>query len=180
MKLQPLIASLLAITFLPVPGHSLESLTLYYVQSALRDHGYTLSEPDGLMGPATRAALLEFSKDYGSSSDPDAVLKIMVSLSVSNRRPITDQEVIEKIKSGVAKEMRDPSSVQIRNVYSITQADSEIFCGEVNGKNAFGAYVGFTPFYGLMSYRDFLAIHIDGNDGALAELNCLLSFPIKR
>lgn len=42
----------------------------------------------------------------------------------------------------VAAELRDPSSAEFRNIIEGTST----VCGEVNGKNAFGAYAGFKPF----------------------------------
>jgi hypothetical protein len=45
-------------------------------------------------------------------------------------------------ESAVAAQMRDPSSVQFRNVKTGTDA----LCGELNAKNGFGGYVGFKPF----------------------------------
>lgn len=48
----------------------------------------------------------------------------------------------DHIKAGVAAEFRDPSSAQFRNIKEGTEAT----CGEVNAKNAFGAYTGFREF----------------------------------
>ncbi len=48
----------------------------------------------------------------------------------------------DHIKAGVAAELRDPSSAQFRNIMEGT----EVACGEVNAKNAFGAYTGFREF----------------------------------
>jgi hypothetical protein len=68
----------------------------------------------------------------------------------------------------------------IRKVYHVTDVDREITCGEVNGKNAYGGYAGFVPFYGAVVIDEFWPYHIDGSDGATALLNCILAFPIKR
>lgn len=43
----------------------------------------------------------------------------------------------------VARDLFDPSSAQFRDVSEV--ADN-LVCGEVNGKNRMGAYVGFTKF----------------------------------
>lgn len=48
----------------------------------------------------------------------------------------------EDIEAAVAADLRDPSSAQFRNIKQGPSAT----CGEVNGKNALGAYVGFRPF----------------------------------
>lgn len=42
----------------------------------------------------------------------------------------------------VSRDMLDPSSAQFRNV----EAKEQAICGEVNGKNAYGAYTGFKRF----------------------------------
>ena len=46
------------------------------------------------------------------------------------------------IEEAVAAELRDPSSAQFRNI----REGTETACGEVNAKNAFGAYTGFRQF----------------------------------
>ena len=45
-------------------------------------------------------------------------------------------------KEMVASNLRDPSSAEFRNIL----AGSDATCGEVNAKNAFGAYAGFKHF----------------------------------
>lgn len=46
-----------------------------------------------------------------------------------------------------ASALRDPSSAQFRNVEKIDQPEGGVaVCGEINGKNAYGGYAGFTRF----------------------------------
>lgn len=46
-----------------------------------------------------------------------------------------------------ASQLRDPSSAQFRNVEKVVQPDGRTgVCGEINGKNAYGGYAGFTRF----------------------------------
>jgi hypothetical protein len=59
-----------------------------------------------------------------------------------------DYSLVKTAKNRVREQMRDPDSVQFRNVQA---AEEDFVCGEVNAKNAFGAYVGFSKF----SYDDF-------------------------
>lgn len=47
-----------------------------------------------------------------------------------------------QIEEAVAAQLKDPSSAQFRNWQKGTNAT----CGEVNGRNAFGAYSGFSEF----------------------------------
>jgi len=48
----------------------------------------------------------------------------------------------------LSRNLRDPASVQFRGwqAYNLSNGDRAI-CGEMNGKNAYGGYVGFEPFY---------------------------------
>ena len=56
-------------------------------------------------------------------------------------------------KDSVRALMRDPSSVQFRNVEArrIAPPLNEVVCGEFNAKNGFNAYTGFKRFY---AFRD--------------------------
>ena len=53
---------------------------------------------------------------------------------------------IEKAKQGVRAQMKDPASVQFRNVRGYNKGGMALLCGEVNAKNSFGAYTGFRRF----------------------------------
>lgn len=50
------------------------------------------------------------------------------------------------IKNAVRQTIADPASAQFRNI-SQCPKNRAIFYGEVNSKNAFGAYDGYKPFY---------------------------------
>lgn len=49
-------------------------------------------------------------------------------------------------KEKVRYVLKDGASAQFRNESVHVQKDRTIFCGEVNAKNAYGAYTGFVPF----------------------------------
>jgi hypothetical protein len=52
--------------------------------------------------------------------------------------------------AGLSDISRDPLSMQVRKL--TRTADSKYgLCGEVNLKNGLGGYVGFTPFYGVLT-----------------------------
>ena len=51
-----------------------------------------------------------------------------------------------EIEDKVREEFKDPASVQFRDTKACS-ADPSIFQGEVNAKNGFGAYTGFSAFY---------------------------------
>lgn len=58
--------------------------------------------------------------------------------------PTPDEVAVQKVQDKVAYGLIDPSSAQFRDVFV---RDGWV-CGQVNGKNRLGAYVGFKPFYG--------------------------------
>lgn len=57
------------------------------------------------------------------------------------------QYAIFMVKREVRSMLTDPESAQFRNV----EFRKGTVCGEVNARNRFGGYVGFTPFYGFLS-----------------------------
>jgi hypothetical protein len=52
----------------------------------------------------------------------------------------------QAVARDVANQMKDPNSAQFRNWHAFTSDKGLIVCGEVNGRNGFGGYVGFTHF----------------------------------
>lgn len=55
---------------------------------------------------------------------------------------------IKAAKEIVASELRDPESAQFRNISKTKKNEFGVVtvCGEVNGKNAYGGYVGYQRF----------------------------------
>lgn len=58
----------------------------------------------------------------------------------------TSGKFIHEAKAAVANEFLDPGSVQFRRIRTIEDVIRPNVCGEVNAKNAYGAYVGFVQF----------------------------------
>jgi hypothetical protein len=67
------------------------------------------------------------------------------------RKLASDQ--LEAVLAGVKSGLRDPSSAQFRGL--VLRSSGRIVCGEVNSKNAYGAYAGFVRF---MSASDRYAL----------------------
>lgn len=62
-----------------------------------------------------------------------------------------DQVAFVKVaKQNVVSNFRDPVSVQYRNVFISKTGDTALLCGEINGKNVYGGYVGFRAFVGML------------------------------
>lgn len=53
---------------------------------------------------------------------------------------------IDRARAAVADRLKDPDSAKFRNERKVADGG---FCGEVNGKNGFGAYSGFAPFFAM-------------------------------
>ncbi len=71
----------------------------------------------------------------------------------------TPEQAIQAAKQAVADGMKDPSSAQFRNVRLVSYLDGQVICGEVNAKNSYGGYVGFSPFVASSN-----AAHLYDND----------------
>lgn len=65
----------------------------------------------------------------------------------------TDSQMVKNGQDEVRQHLKDPDSGNFRNVYFVRGNNTSglskegYVCGEVNAKNAFGAYVGFHPFF---------------------------------
>ncbi|RXX51382.1 hypothetical protein DD604_03455 [Enterobacter cloacae] len=79
------------------------------------------------------------------------LLALVIPLILSGCKP-GEEKAISLAKSEVAANLKDPASAQFRNVKVSKMTDAEdgrvvaVVCGEINGKNGFGAYAGFHPF----------------------------------
>jgi len=59
--------------------------------------------------------------------------------------------IFEKTQQVVQSSLKDPSSAQFRNVRLVAWRSWQVVCGEVNAKNSYGGYAGFTKFVGSPS-----------------------------
>ena len=50
------------------------------------------------------------------------------------------------VAQSVANQMKDPNSAEFRNWHAFESQNGLLVCGEINAKNSFGGYVGFTHF----------------------------------
>lgn len=80
------------------------------------------------------------------------LLALAVTLVLAGCKP-GEEKAISLAKSEVSANLKDPASAQFRNVKVSKMTDAEdgrvvaVVCGEINGKNGFGAYAGFHPFF---------------------------------
>jgi hypothetical protein len=53
---------------------------------------------------------------------------------------------IDEAKANLTETFKDPQSAQYRSLFISKYGDARVLCGEVNGKNSYGGYVGFRRF----------------------------------
>ncbi len=81
-------------------------------------------------------------------------------------------EQIEFAKERAGYDLKDPSSAQFRDLYTISRGmGDDIICGEINAKNSYGAYVGFRKFY-VRSDGDLLISDPRSGLGSLPAATC--------
>jgi hypothetical protein len=76
----------------------------------------------------------------------------------------------QKLRSVIERTLLDPRSVQYRNE---RVTPSGALCGEVDGKNAFGEYVGFTRFVVNPMGKGYLAGDPNSFENKIFELDWL-------
>lgn len=86
-------------------------------------------------------------------------LFILAVLTGCSQIPGTESNKIAKIEGRVRETLKDGESARFRDIHTSYDKKSMVdgewskskvaqgVCGEVNSKNAYGAYVGFTPFF---------------------------------
>lgn len=57
----------------------------------------------------------------------------------------------DAVEAGVRHGLKDPASAQFRNMRAGQNGESVTVCGEVNARNSFGGFAGFSPFIGMLS-----------------------------
>jgi hypothetical protein len=79
--------------------------------------------------------------------------------------------LIEAGQHAAARDLKDPDSATFRD----TQALGNNVCGQINAKNAFGAYVGFRPFYAVRSKDGGWSAAVSQNDISREDASWCLS-----
>src|SRR3546814_698861 len=79
--------------------------------------------------------------------------------------------LIARARIAVAAELKDPDSAKFRNL--LAYPDKNLVCGEINGKNSFGAYSGFIDFYYDNGFA-MIADHDSRSEEHTSELKSLM------
>lgn len=115
------------------------------IQAKLYELGFYTAKIDGLNGPSTRRALVAYGEEKrvpGTLSD--VARRMYRDARTSGRDPTKDE--LAAAQERIAQDLRDPEAARFRNARAYETPDGIAVCGEVNGKNLYGAYVGFQPY----------------------------------
>jgi hypothetical protein len=90
------------------------------------------------------------TQEYGTADFDGCVYRhVIADYEPGPRQSIDTAQVdVERYQDALARSMKDPTSTQFRDVYVAQRSAAGLpaLCGEVNGKNSYGAYVGFQRF----------------------------------
>lgn len=82
------------------------------------------------------------------------------------RSRLSEAQVRAAGRRAVLDELRDPASAQFRRVRRIMHGNgTTMFCGEVNGRNAYGGYAGFVRFEAGVRIEGQASAQVDSRDG---------------
>jgi len=86
------------------------------------------------------------------------LLALAIPLFLSACKP-DEEKAISLAQYEMSANLLDPASAQFRKMKVAKMTDAAdgnviaVVCGEVNGKNSFGAYAGFHPFYAELNMK---------------------------
>lgn len=61
----------------------------------------------------------------------------------------TTSALEDQARAAMVDDLKDPFSAQFANLREVKMGTGIVLCGDVNGKNGYGAYVGFRPFVAI-------------------------------
>jgi hypothetical protein len=96
----------------------------------------------------------------------------------AGKKVTLDARQQEAVVAGVSKWMKTPASTQFGIMSGAQNSRGTVtVCGEVNGRNGSGAYVGMRPYVGVMmgppASPDFVVVGIATSDRERAEVAAL-------
>ena len=148
------------------------ALRTYFAQRELNRMGFPVGEPDGIAGKNTRTAINTYATNNNISQTFEAVFLHLYRRHIGNQTVVENANLPPAMIEAISSMFNDPYSTRFSDVtVRMLRSSSKIYCGSVNAKNAYGAYVGAMRFYAPEhDYNDGI---IDvGQAGDLADLLC--------
>ena len=78
-------------------------------------------------------------------------VQLMAESSPRMDEPEAEERYIDAAKEAAVRDLVDPESAQFRDIEVVAYNNGYVVCGEINGKNRMGGYVGFRPFVAGLS-----------------------------
>lgn len=96
---------------------------------------------------------------------------VLAMMQVPDKQGITNDDR-QRIMGDVRAQMKDPYTAIVEDLVTYRESSESVnFCGTVNAKNSFGAYVGKQLFEGYYSLNDRRTVSIVIDDGGLRSAN---------
>ena len=148
------------------------ALRAYFIQRELNRMGFPVGEPDGIAGDNTRAAINAYASNNNISQTFESVFLHLYRRHIGNQIVVENTNLPPAMIEAINSMFNDPYSTRFSDVtVRVLSSSLKIYCGSVNAKNAYGAYVGSMRFYAPEhDYND--AIIDVGQAGDLADLLC--------
>ena len=84
-----------------------------------------------------------------------------------------NEKIIEIGKKGIQEKLKDPESARFKELTvhkGETPTEGVYYvCGEINSKNSYGGYAGFTPFYAQVLYFEKQDKGIPASAGVITD-----------
>ncbi len=87
---------------------------------------------------------------------------LIISFSSFSAVPNATGNTLRIITDGVKEQLKDPDSAKFKNV-KVSSASGYV-CGEVNAKNSYGGYTGFTKFAGVYIGNTFIFLDMANDE----------------
>lgn len=79
-----------------------------------------------------------------------AAIVLLATTSLAQARELTGAEK-SLVSKSLARNLKDPQAAQFRWLpFTPDASGATPYCGMVNGKNSYGAYIGFVPFQAMV------------------------------
>ena len=115
---------------------------------------------NGLIGLGTLSIALccpTISAPIALASDPGSEylknVEIMMGVADITNKKHSDEEFVSRAIDAIKNTLKDPESSKIKDV-EIHKFPHRYICGKINGKNSFGAYIGYKYFISAEWYNE--------------------------
>lgn len=152
---------------------SQSAIDILFMQEELQTQGLLKDKPDGKLGKNTKAAMKLYARQYGVSADYVAIISNMHRLNSKARVAITDQHLLEAIRTEVSNGSKRASRTKLRNVYKLESREG-LVCGELIIDNSDTTSPKAIPFLGTFINDDrfFLIVDLSRDSALYSRFKC--------